>query len=506
MAFVLTLLYVAISLLSPAVLPTAIMAMHVNIILGVVTILAILPQVGQSRLGDLPDAYLLPGLLAAAVISMVTWGLSQLVPVILEYVPIFIVVYFLAVSCKSLFQIKVAVYVLFLVAIFIFAQGAIADHSYDLTSHYLMEEGIGPNAIVRYKGLGVLSDPNDLAQFFATLIPLLWLRWKRGKYLTNFLFTIVPASVLVVGMYYTHSRGGAIALVALILFGFKDKLGFVLSSVLAGLMLAGLVALGVSGGRGMNDDDGGRVAAWVTGLELFKSHPIFGIGIGKFGEFNETGYTAHNSYVLCLAEIGITGYFCWLGMIVTDLTELGAMVRSGDTNKKEKEAGASSRVAMPPYLSPQPAIAGVQGAAFAPVPASAAFSGPAPKPFQMRGVSPVQMRFASPAGASAWQPPSLRLGEIARSVDPNSDENLAYAAKVMRVSFVGLLTSAYFLSRTFSMVFYIALGLAAALRIIYRKRHPEVTTDVRLLVKRIMMFIVGSVVFLYLFVRIRGLH
>ena len=72
--------------------------------------------------------------------------------------------------------------------------------------------------------------------------------------------------------------------------------------------------LDISGKR-INEDDS-RVAAWVTGLGIFKAHPVFGIGIDNFSDYNETGNTAHNSYVLCLAELGMFGYFFWMGMIV----------------------------------------------------------------------------------------------------------------------------------------------------------------------------------------------
>src|SRR5439155_1624687 len=144
--------------------------------------------------------------------------------------------------------------------------------------------------IHRFRGLGVLSDPNDTAQLYVTLIPLLFLAWKKGNAVSNLVLCIFPAMILAAGMYFTQSRGGVIALIALCLFGFRDNLGIVLSSILAFGLFSGLMVLNVSGGRGMNDDDGGRVAAWSTGLEIFRAHPLFGVGIDRFPDYNDTGH------------------------------------------------------------------------------------------------------------------------------------------------------------------------------------------------------------------------
>lgn len=497
MAFVLTLIYVAFSLLSPAVLPEAIMALHVNIILGIATILVLIPQVAGAKLGDMPDSYLVAGLLFAAAVSVLPLGFSAVLPKVMDYLPIFIVFFFVAVGCRSIFQLKVMIYVLVGVALFIFSQGAIADRAHDVMSHYLVTEGTGDDLILRYKGLGVLSDPNDLAQFFVTLIPLLWIRWKPGSYLANLLFTIVPACLLCLGMYFTHSRGGVVALIAVILFGFKNKLGYVLSAILAAGLFVGLVALNVSGGRGMNDDDGGRVAAWSTGLELFRTHPLIGVGIDQFPNYNETGHTAHNSYILALSEVGLLGYFCWMGMIVSNLSELGLITRL----KALRDSGTDGlkTVVLPPHLAARAAAATTGMTATRKESASFASSGFGRLAYQGAG-------FAGAAPRSTWSPVAVRVGQIVEAEDPNSDERLQYIAKVIRVSFVGLLTSAFFLSRSFSMVFYIVLGMSATLRLIYRTRHPEAKVRTGLLMKRIALVVAGSIVFLYLFVRIRGLH
>ena len=63
-----------------------------------------------------------------------------------------------------------------------------------------------------------------------------------------------------------------------------------------------------------NGDDSayGRVEAWYEGIQMFKSSPVFGVGKGMFTDFNNL--TAHNSYMLVLAELGFVGSIFFLGL------------------------------------------------------------------------------------------------------------------------------------------------------------------------------------------------
>ncbi len=314
-------------------------------------------------------------------------------------------------------------------------------------------------------------------------------------------------------MYFTRSRGGAIALIALILFGFKDKIGFIKSSILAAGLLAAMVALNVSGGRGMNEDDGGRVAAWITGLEIFKTHPLLGVGINQFGDYNETGNTAHNSYVLCLAEIGLVGYVCWMGMIVSswkDLTVISILKtdRENDAEERRRTLNRLPGSAAPATTPPGTAVAlpGTTVASSAKAASEFAFSPARLQPVGFANPAYVGMALQGGAdgGRLSWAAPPGMSSNSAHQ--PDSETDLIHAARVMRVAFVGLLTSAFFLSRSFSMVFYLVLGMSAALRLMYDRKHPEITHPYGKLVRAVMLAVVGSVVFLYLFVRIRGVH
>ena len=48
---------------------------------------------------------------------------------------------------------------------------------------------------------------------------------------------------------------------------------------------------------------------WAAGLQLLESHPIFGVGFNRMADY--AGLTAHNSVVVCAAELGLFGLFFW---------------------------------------------------------------------------------------------------------------------------------------------------------------------------------------------------
>src|ERR1700682_4357662 len=57
---------------------------------------------------------------------------------------------------------------------------------------------------------------------------------------------------------------------------------------------------------------------------MFKSAPLFGIGFNGFTEFLDI--TAHNSFVLCLAELGLLGSTLWMALLVTTTAGLNRII------------------------------------------------------------------------------------------------------------------------------------------------------------------------------------
>jgi O-antigen ligase len=53
---------------------------------------------------------------------------------------------------------------------------------------------------------------------------------------------------------------------------------------------------------------------------MFRSSPVLGVGFQNFTDRHDL--TAHNSFVLCFAELGAVGYFFWLALLVVAILQL----------------------------------------------------------------------------------------------------------------------------------------------------------------------------------------
>jgi O-antigen ligase len=173
----------------------------------------------------------------------------------------------------------------------------------------------------------MLNDPNDFAQFLIMCIPLLTLAWRKGRVLRNMMFVTVPAIILLCGVGLTHSRGGFIALSVILLLSLRNRLGIVRSAIAAGVVFAAILALNMTGGRDVSVAAGhGRVTAWGAGIGFLKTSPLFGIGFNNF--LDQWGIVAHNSYIQCAAELGLFGYFFWMGLLVFTVSQLNRSTAS----------------------------------------------------------------------------------------------------------------------------------------------------------------------------------
>ena len=58
-------------------------------------------------------------------------------------------------------------------------------------------------------------------------------------------------------------------------------------------------------------------------MEMLKSHPLFGVGLGNYAD-NCIGcgnITAHNSLVICAAELGLFGLYFWSLFLLTSVRD-----------------------------------------------------------------------------------------------------------------------------------------------------------------------------------------
>lgn len=179
--------------------------------------------------------------------------------------------------------------------------------------------------IWRLRSVGFLNDPNDFAQTIIVVLPWVFMRFAADASWTRVLALGGPWVLMFVHvLVLTHSRGGLLGAAAALLFFFRDKIGKKLSLLMAVAAVAafmlGLVGGGERGMSGKEQSASERIDAWNEGIQMLKGNPLFGVGYDNFTEHHVR--TAHNSFVLCFSELGLLGYFLWMGLIVLSFKAL----------------------------------------------------------------------------------------------------------------------------------------------------------------------------------------
>ena len=180
----------------------------------------------------------------------------------------------------------------------------------------------------RVRSVGFLSDPNDFGQALVVALPMLAGLYVKRRFFRNLIVLGIPAAIIFYTINLTHSRGALLGVASLLFFGIRNFLGTFKTGLLMAIGIAGALAVNMTGGRAYSANEesaGGRIDAWHEGLIMLRHHPIFGVGYGQFTDHHY--YTAHNSFVLCFAELGLLGYFFWLGMIVVTYKGLTRVIQ-----------------------------------------------------------------------------------------------------------------------------------------------------------------------------------
>lgn len=326
MGFVLSLLYIAIAILSPSYVVPELAPYHVQTWLGIAAIVTSVPAILEFPVLSIPQVRFLGLVIVGIIASFVFNGwLGGIVYALGEFIPNAIVFFFVLLNFRSLGRLRALALVLLSVTVYIVVVGAIAYFRGNPDSPMIYVQPMEDHSwFPRIRALGFLNDPNDLAQYILSFLPLLWLNWQAKRRVRNFALVLVPATVLLTGIFLTHSRGAIIALVIVTVFALKETIGITWSMILAGCVFLVTTVLNFSGGRDVSFQAGSsRVEAWGSGIAMLVSHPLFGVGYNQFYEFNDIA--AHNTFIHCAAELGLFGYFFWMALVVFSMSDLGSM-------------------------------------------------------------------------------------------------------------------------------------------------------------------------------------
>jgi len=315
------------------------------------------------RLRDAPQNWLMLGLFFAILMSHVAHAyLAATIAAFLDFGKI-VLLYLLIVSLvTSLKRAKGLVLAMVIGCLFMSAWGIWQAHSpehygfagygdpyYRAVEQPIVQPDGQESVIWRVRALGIFRDPNDLSLMLVAVLPFLFATVLSGaaSRMARFL-SLAAAGPMLYCIYLTNSRGGWLALAVMVVAFFyiyipSRKLGL----ALAGVTCIAVLALGPSRMATVSSDEGsarGRLSAWGEGNRMLKSSPLFGVGKDMYGDFSEHGRVAHNSFVHCWAELGLFGYFFWLGMVISTAKDGWALSRTQPPNEAVAELSNSGTV------------------------------------------------------------------------------------------------------------------------------------------------------------------
>jgi O-antigen ligase len=174
---------------------------------------------------------------------------------------------------------------------------------------------------------GIFGNPNEAAYGILILIPITLALARKSRLSVRIALWGILC-VYILGMYYTFSRGGFLALFAVLgLMGWKHDSILVKAGMIAAL-IAGILVIGMfwkrSSGdfRNINEDTSfkERIATFEAGGLMFLNNPLVGVGPGDSvvayplyvpKESNcgcHDQLVVHNSFIQALAELGLIGF------------------------------------------------------------------------------------------------------------------------------------------------------------------------------------------------------
>lgn len=193
---------------------------------------------------------------------------------------------------------------------------------------------------------GPFDDPMNFAHIYgmyaAFLTPFVLealSEWKHGNKKTKSQIVLVIAFfVTILSIALTLTRGAWMGLstaIVVMLFIYRKRLGLVIAGtgLIAALLLYGTsTTFKTRVDQALNPAksyDSERYNLWRTNWEIFKDHPVFGIGHGDYKTYLPTYFAklgipsdhfqshAHNQYLQFLSNTGIVGFLFYMVFIIS---------------------------------------------------------------------------------------------------------------------------------------------------------------------------------------------
>jgi len=189
---------------------------------------------------------------------------------------------------------------------------------------------------VRYRGS--LQDPNELALAIGIGVPIAFALFSLRRSGTRTALLVLTLVLVAWCTVLTQSRGGQLVFLTAVGVYFVRRFGW--RGIALGVVLAApLFLLGGRSGAEAEASSLERLECWYEGMSMWKSSPILGVGAGQF--LDHHFLTAHNSYVLAPAELGLPGMLLFSMVLYTSLKiPVAALRRVGPDGDPKARAWA----------------------------------------------------------------------------------------------------------------------------------------------------------------------
>jgi O-antigen ligase len=190
------------------------------------------------------------------------------------------------------------------------------------------------------RGGGIFGNPNDMALFLVTVVPVAIALACHSRRLPGKLFFAGSAILIFVAIALTYSRGGFLGLlIGLGFFAWRVNPRHRARIIIAGCLGVGIFLVLVPGYAtrlisivfpsldpvGSSDARRGEL---FRSLYVAIRHPLLGIGMGNYAtEMSYRGLVTHNSYTQVAAEMGMAALVCYTMFIAAPLKKLGQIAR-----------------------------------------------------------------------------------------------------------------------------------------------------------------------------------
>jgi O-antigen ligase len=167
-----------------------------------------------------------------------------------------------------------------------------------------------------------LGDGNDYSLSACILLPLLAEIGLNGKARLTRALAWTAFAVIILAIIASQSRGGTLGIATVLAYLWWRSPRKIVTGV--AIALVGVIVLlyapsqyfqRMSTVTGMRIDGSaqGRLDAWGGAAGMGVQNPVLGIGAGQFAA--RWGLTAHSTYMLAFAELGVPGFVCVLALV-----------------------------------------------------------------------------------------------------------------------------------------------------------------------------------------------